>query len=195
MRRNVSIVMAIGVMVAALGTGCATYTDHVREAKKNVVVGQPEEAVGNLNKALGTEKESQVPRKLTGENTLMLLERATLLQALGKYKLAARDMMIADQQLDWLDIGAQGKAKIGKYMFSGSSVKYRAPPFERLFLNALNCLNFLAIGDVEEAKVEARRFRIIEQFFVEDESKTLLPGSLGFGNYLGGMAFEAAADY
>ena len=195
MRRDVSLLVAVGVAVMALGAGCATYTDGVREAKYDVVAHQPNEAVGKLNKALGTEKDSQIPAKLSGKNTLMLLERATLLQALGKYELAARDMMIADQQLDWLDIGAQGKAKIGKYMYSGTSVKYRAPPFERLFLNALNCLNFLAMGDVEEAKVEARRFRLIEQFFVEDESKTLLSGSLGFGNYLGGVAFEAAGDY
>jgi len=194
MQRHVWLSVAIGAVAVCLGAGCATYTDHVREAKKNVVVGQPDEAVSRINQVLGTDK-NEIPDKLSGKNTLMLLERATLFQALGKYKLAARDMMLADQQLDWLDIGAQGKAKLGKYMFSGASVKYRAPPYERLFLNALNCLNFLAIGDLEEAKVEARRFRIIEQFFVDDETKQLLPGSRGLGNYLGGVAFEAAGDY
>jgi hypothetical protein len=182
-------------VVTVLGSGCAGYTANVEDAKRDVIYGETDRAVGKLNEVLGTEERHQIPGKLTGENTLILLERATLLQAMGEYKLAARDMMIADQQLDWLDIGAQGKAKVGKYLFSGSAVKYRAPPYERLLLNTMNMINFLALGDYEEAKVEARRFTIIEQFFQEDESKTLLPGSLGFGNYLGGVAFEAAGDY
>jgi hypothetical protein len=193
-RRALALLGVLGLM--AMGTsGCATYTDHVREAKQDALQGRTQEAVGRLNKAIGAEESHQYPDKLTSENTLMLLERATLLQAVGKYKLAARDMMIADQQLDWLDIGAQGKAKIGKYMFSGSSVKYRAPPYERLLLNTLNMVNFMAIGDYEGAQVEARRFSIVEYFFVNDESKTLLPESLALGNYLGGVAFEATGEY
>jgi hypothetical protein len=56
----------------------------------------------------------------------VLLERAVLMQALGNYEVAARDMMLADQKLDWLDIAAQGKAKIGKYIYSGSSTRYRS---------------------------------------------------------------------
>ncbi len=185
----------VAVVVAWFVAGCATYTDTVIEAKRDVAGGRPDAAVGQLNDALGTDKSEQLPSKLSGENTLVLLERATILQGLGHYELAARDMMLADQQLDWLDIGAQGKAKIGKYIYSGTSVKYRAPAYERLLLNTLNMLNFLVLGDWEEAKVEARRFRIIEHFFVDKQETTLLPGALGFGNYLGGVAFEAAADY
>ncbi len=192
-----SILLALMVSGFAMvgASGCATYTDHVREAKQDALQGRTQQAVERLNKAIGAEESHQYPEKLTSENTLMLLERATLLQAIGKYKLAARDMMIADQQLDWLDIGAQGKAKIGKYMFSGSSVKYRAPPFERLLLNTLNMVNFMAVGDYEGAQVEARRFSIVEYFFLNDESKTLLPESLALGNYLGGVAFEATGEY
>ena len=182
------------VLVVA-SPGCATYNEAVTGAKRDVAGGRPDAAVGRLNEAMGTTKRQELPSKLSGRNTLILLERATVLQALGEYRLAARDMMLADQQLDWLDLGAQGKAKVGKYLYSGTSVKYRAPPYERLMLNTLNMLNFLALGDWEDAKVEARRFRIIEHFFVDKEDSTLLPGALAFGNYLGGVSFEAAGDY
>lgn len=184
----------IGVAALWLG-GCATYTDHLSEAKQQVINHKPKQAVEKLNEALKTPEAKDLPAKMKGNNTLWLLERATVLQALGMYRLAARDMMICDQELDWLDIAAEDKAKLGKYMFSGTSVKYRAPPYERLMLNTLNMLNFLALRDFEGAQVEARRFRIIETFFTEDEGKTLLPGLLGFGNYMSGVAFEAGGDY
>ena len=195
MRRERIFLGFAAVLLVVAGSGCATYTGSLREAKDAVADGQTRRGVTELNGAMKLEEKHQIPDKLTGKNTLILLERATLLQAMGKYKLAARDMMIADQQLDWLDIGAQGKAKIGKYMFSGTSVKYRAPPYERLLLNTFNMINFMAMGDFEEAKVEARRFTIIEHFFVNDDDKQILPESLAFGNYLGGVSFEAAGDY
>jgi len=180
---------------AVLSAGCSTYSGAVRDARNDVVEGSPDRGVEKLNKVLEVSEAHQIPKELEGENTLYVLERATLQQALGNYKLAARDMMLADQRLDWLDIAAQGKAKIGKYMFSGSSVRYRAPPYERFLLNSLNTVNFLAIRDWEGAKVEARRFTILEQFFVDEKNKDVLPGSVGFGNYLGAVAFEAAGDY
>lgn len=185
-----------GVVAAAwLAGGCASYSGSVEEAKAEVVRGHPDRGVKKLNEVLGVREDYQIPNKLKGENTLVLLERATLMQALGKYEVAARDMMLADQKLDWLDIGAQGKAKIGKYMYSGTSVRYRAPPYERFLLNTLNMVNFLALRDWEGAKVEARRFGILEQFFLDKQQRNVLPGAVGFGNYLGGVAFEAAGEY
>lgn len=191
LRALAAFVVALGVILS----GCAGYTAGLRDAKRSVVSGRVEQGVTELNEAIGVDREGEIPAKLTGENTLTLLERATLLQALGRYELSARDMMLADQQLDWLDIAAQGKAKVGKYLYSGSSVKYRAPPHERLMLNALNMLNFLALRDFEGAKVEARRFSIIEHFFVGNDAYAILPETVAFGNYLGGVAFEAAGDY
>jgi hypothetical protein len=187
-------VLALCVGLFGLTTGCATYSESVHHARQSVAAGRPESAVRDLNRVLDVKQAHQLPAKLSGQHTLVLLERATVLQGLGRYELAARDMMLADQRLDWLDIAAANKAKIGKYMFSGTTVRYRAPPYERLLLNALNTINFLALGDVEDAKVEARRFRIIEQFFADDDSKTIQPQLLRFGNYLGGVAFEAAGD-
>ncbi|MFB6263608.1 MAG: hypothetical protein ABEL76_08300 [Bradymonadaceae bacterium] len=183
------------LLTAVAAAGCKTYTDRVSEAKNDVLAGRPKKALVDLNEALELEKSHQLPAELSGENTLTVLERATVLQSVGRYKLAARDMMIADQRLDWLDIATAKKAKLGKYLFSGSSVRYRAPPFERLMLNTLNLLNFAALRDWEDAKVEARRFELIEHFFAGQKRSELQPDVLAFGNYLGGAAFETAGDY
>ncbi len=176
-------------------SGCATYSDSVREAHRAVALGHPERAVTILNKRMETRNSNRLPKSFDDNNVLLLLERATVLQSLGKYKLAARDMMAADDHMEWLSIADADTADIAKYMYSGSSEDYVAPAYERLLLNTLNIINFLAMRDVQGAKVEARRFTIMEQYFLDNEEPAILAGILSLGNYLGGAAFEHSRDY
>ena len=187
--------VALAILTGSCLSGCATYSDKVKSAQKAVATGQTKRAVELLNERLDTDSENRLPKKLEDTDTLVLLERATVLQAMGKYKLAARDMMVADDRMEYLDLTTANKAKVGKWLYSGSSVTYRAPPYERLLLNTLNMINFLALRDVSGAKVEARRFALLEHFFVDKQDREVLGGILGLGNYFGGAAFEAAGDY
>ena len=124
--------------------------------------GKPESAVTELNDRLDVETAEQIPRNLKKDRVLWVLERATLLQALGEYELSARDMMAVDQRLLWLDLDGEKSADLAKYLYSASATPYRAPTYERMLLNTLNMINFLALGDNQKAKVEARPERIRE---------------------------------
>jgi hypothetical protein len=192
-RRPLHVVL-IGLLAVLLG-GCATYSDNVKAAQDAVKYGENEKAVALINEELELESASELPDDFKGEKPLLLLERATILQSLGRYKLAARDMIAVDDSLEYLDLTTADKVKVGKWLYSGSSNVYRAPPYERLLLNTLNMVNFLAMRDIQGAKVEARRFSLLEYFFVEKQDKEVMGGILGIGNYLGGAAFEAAGDY
>lgn len=183
------------VVLAVLLGGCATYSDNVREAQDAVKYGENEKAVALINEELDLESSAELPTDFKGEKPLLLLERATILQSLGRYEMAARDMIAVDDTLEYLDLTTADKVKVGKWLYSGASNKYRAPPYERLLLNTLNMVNFLAMRDIQGAKVEARRFALLEYFFVEKQDKEVMGGILGLGNYLGGAAFEAAGDY
>ncbi len=176
-------------------SGCATYSDNVKSAHSAVASNKPEKAVQLLNKQLETQSSAQLPDSLQDDNSLLLLERATVLQAMGEYKLAARDMIAADDTLEWLDLTNAESMEIAKYMYSEASEDYRAPAYERLLLNTLNMINFMAMDDVQSAKVEARRFTLLEQFFLDEDQQNVLHGVLGLGNYVGAAAFEAANDY
>jgi hypothetical protein len=183
-------------LIALLWTsGCASYSDSVREAHTAVASSHPERAVQILNRQLDAKGSNKLPPKLEDDNVLLLLERATILQSLGKYELAARDMMTVDDKLEYLDLTTADDVEIAKYMYSESSETYRAPAYERLLLNTLNMVNFLAMGDLEGAKVEARRFTLMEQFFLDEDESSILGGILSLGNYIGGAAFEHARDY
>lgn len=187
--------MAILVFFSLSSLGCASYTDHIREAQRAIIAGQPEVAVEILNDRLDVDRPEQVPAHLKKNNVLLLLERATLLQGLGRYDLAARDMSAVDQQLEWLDIDQTDSAQLARYLYSDSSSGYQAPAYERLMLNTLNMINFLAMGQLEGARVEARRFQLMESFFLEERDRAVMPELIGLGYYLGGASFEASRDY
>lgn len=186
---------ALAALCALGPLGCASYTEETRQARESVITGRSERALRLINRELGVPSLLEVPEDLDDDKALLLLERATLLQAQGRFELAARDMMIVDQRLEWLDIDGAGVKDIAKYLYSDDVSDYRAPAYERLLLNTLNIINFLARYDLEGARVEARRFTIMETFYVDDQDQALLPGLIALGNYLSGAAFEASMDY
>lgn len=194
--RRAALTIAV-VLTVLVGSGCATYSTSVREAQVDLRAGRPEAALDVLNNRLKLDRAEEMPADLKKSRLLLLLERATLLQALRRYDLAARDMMAVDQRMEWLNIDGAKSVDLGKYLYSGSATPYRAPAYERLLLNTLNMINFLALGDMQGAKVEARRFQLLEDFFADgpEASSSLVPELLAVGNYLGGVAFEAARDY
>ena len=77
--------------------------------------------------------------------------------------------------------------EIGRYVYSDSAGVYKLPPSERLALNAVNMLNFLALDDLQSAAVEARRFIVAREYLEGLELSA--PGS-EFGSYLAGLTFE-----
>lgn len=185
----------LGLLAVAWLSGCASYSDYVREAQQAMAVGQVTQAVDLVNERLEVDRALDLPADLGKNQVLLLLERATLLQAMGEYELAARDMGIVDQRMEWLDIGTSDAVALAKFVYSDDAGGYRAPAYERLMLNALNLVNYLAMGELEGARVEARRFHLMESYFLDENERAVLPGILGFGNYLSGAAFEASREY
>ena len=194
--RLASALALLLLLTAALAqSACASYTEEIQQAQAAISSGSPEEAIRVLNTLLQVDDVRQVPSKLKDSDTLLLLERATLLQAIGNFDMSARDMIVIDQHLELLNIEGLNAADIGKYFYSDDVSSYRAPPYERLMLNTLNMINFLGRQDLAGARVEARRFSLMESFYLDEDGKALMPGMLALGNYLGGASFEASRDY
>lgn len=195
MRKHAQKLWAACLLALALLSGCATYSDGMREARRDLQLGQPEAAIARVNEDLEVDRSTNMPGELDGDKGLLLLERGTLLQAIDDPKGSARDLMVADQRLDWLDMSSTAADEIANWMYSGSSANYRAPAYERLLLNTINMINFMLMRDFSGARVEARRFAIMESFFLDDENSPEIPEILALGNYLGGAAFEAGRNW
>ncbi len=175
--------------------GCSTYTDRMYDAHRAFAGGDVEKAIGHVNSEIDVVEIDGLPVDLDNENTLFLLERATMLQAIGKYDSAARDMITVDDRLEWVDIRSDRTDQVLRFIYSDAAGTYSAPAHERLLINAMNMINFMAQGRHNSARVEARRFDILQRYFLDDQSADIIPDILGLGNYLAAAAFEANGQF
>lgn len=175
-----------------LCVGCASYSDKVREARTALDAGRPRDALANFNSRLGVETEKELPDDVQGEKVLYVLERSVVLQSLGEYNLSSRDLEVADKQVEVLDFTHSTLDDISKFMFSDDSGPYQSPAYEKLMINTLNMINYLVRGDLNGARVEARRLAVMQQFINESDPKHADVGALG--SYLAGFTFEKSKE-
>ena len=179
------------ILVASFGLGCATYVERTAQSRASVAQGSYDSAIEALNDALRVDDRNEIPSRFRAETALLLLDRAMVSQAQGQYAAAARDLEAADERLEYLDIAGDVAGSIGKYVYSDSSATYKAWPVEKLALNSLNMLNYLAVYDLSGARVEAKRFTVMYDY-LREHGPAQVHGALG--SYLAGFVFERLGD-
>ncbi|WP_234022977.1 hypothetical protein [Sorangium cellulosum] len=162
----------------------------MRTALQALDRGAPAEAVAALNEELEVDTTAELP-SLEGDNALLLLDRGNVLLSMDRYKLSARDLGTADKSIDLLDMSRGAADALGKYLFSDDAGPYKAPAYEKLLINTVNMMNYLAQRDLSGARVEARRLVVMQNYLRDHEEETAL---IGLGSYLAGFAFEKSGQ-
>ncbi len=180
------------VLLVALA-GCAGYQGDLETVRKALLAGDKRTALAEIDRALDVKEPEELPDDVSGDNALLVLERGTIEQGLGEFDSASRDFRVADKHLELLDLKNDTMGKIGKWMFSDDVTAYKAPPHEKLLLNALGMINYLAAGDLEGARVEARRFRIVRDYLRDAETPEA--ARLKLGSYLAGFSWEMSGRH
>lgn len=186
------LTISMAFLLALPAGGCAGYAENVQAMRSSLLSGDKQEALKQANKAMKVKKPDELPEKLKGDAALLVLERGTIKQGLDQFKSSSKDFRAADQNLELLDLQRDTMGNIGKYLFSDDSTVYKAPAYEKLLINTLNMINYLALGDLEGARVEARRLRVMQDYLKNEESKQA--SLLGLGSYLSGFTFEMSGE-
>ncbi|MDI3285902.1 hypothetical protein [Polyangium sp. 15x6] len=190
MRPLLGLRRAACVITFALGAlgnaGCAGHEVRVRDSLAALDRGSMEQAVAVLDRELGVKSPGEIP-PVKQDEALLLLDRGSIHLAMGKYEQASRDLGAADQAIEVLDLSTSKAADLGRYVFSDDAGPYKAPAYEKLLLNTLNMLSYLARHDLNGARVEARRLAVMQKYIesVGDEGALL-----GLGSYLAGFTYE-----
>lgn len=179
-------------LVLAFGSGCATYSDRMEKARVAVTAGDYASGIAEVDGIIDVDEPTQIPDDLGDDAALGLLERATLKQATYVFPGSARDFEAADKGLELLDIANDTAGDIGKYVFSDSSTKYRTSPVEKISLNGFNMMNYLADGNLQGARVEAKRFTVMQNYLTDFDPKK---PHAAFGSYLAGFTMERLGEY
>jgi len=177
----------VALALALWTSGCATYSERTDMARSALSEAKYDESLEQFNKILEVKDSKALPEDWKHNAALVVLERATVLQAKGDYALSSRSFEAADKQLELLDLARDGAGKVGQYVFSDSATKFKTSPTEKLALNAMNMCNYLARGQLDGAKIEAKRFTVMRNYF-RDYDPEHEHGA--FGSYLAGFVYE-----
>jgi hypothetical protein len=172
--------------------GCASHSDRTKPIRTALDAGRPQEALKLLNDALDVKSARELPEKVEGDTSLFLLDRSMVLQTLEQYPLSSRDLEVSDKNIEILDLSRNAAQDIGKYIYSDDVGPYKAPAYEKLMINTMNMVNYLVRGDLNGARIEARRLAVMQQFIERSEGKGR--GLLGLGSYLAGFTFEKSGN-
>ncbi len=187
---------ALAVLAVAGGfavQACAGHEAQTLPVRSALDAGHPQGAIGALNEALGVKADKDLPPDIQGDKALFVLDRATIQQSLTQFAKSKSDFQAADKAIDMLDLAHNAGDSIGAYIFSGSSARYVAPPYEKLLINTLNMLNYLETRDLSGALVEARRLAVVQRY-IRDELNEADNAILGLGGFLAGFAYEKSGQ-
>jgi tetratricopeptide (TPR) repeat protein len=146
----------------------------------------PTMALEELNELIARGEQGKKPEvKNLG---LLYLERASILQSIGRYDQAAEDLRVADEITELLDLTPQGARNAAEYLFNDSAKIYHAPIYEKLLINVLAVYSYLEIGDRQKAMTAARRIVVMTEFF-ENADYHAHP-MLGISWFTAGLAME-----
>lgn len=182
----------LALLLGTVGVGCAGHSAHTAEARTALDAGNAEKALESYNRELKVKSGEDLPEKMSGKNALYVLDRSMIQQQLQNFELSSRDLELADKQVEMLDLKRSTVDDVGKYMFSDDTGPYKAPPYEKLLINTVNMVNYLERHQLSGAKVEARRFSILQDYL--ERSEYVAPSMAAPGAYLAGFVFEKAGD-
>lgn len=172
----VRIIGAIAFVL--LQVGCATYQAKVDDARRLLIV-DPEQAAEKLKPLADEEGRDQL---------VYLLDYATALQTAGRYEDSVRAFLRAEKLADLKDYHSITNVA-GSLALSEEMVQYKGEDFEKVLINNMNALNFLAMGRLDEALVEVRRVNEKLTKLRIDGKKDFNQSPLAF--YLGAMIWES----
>ncbi|HLT40509.1 MAG TPA: hypothetical protein VK034_29735 [Enhygromyxa sp.] len=178
-------------LLGTLALGCATYSDKTMAMRELVTAGQYDAGLQELNKFLKVKDVDELPSDWKSETSLAVLERATILHAMQRWEASARNFQAAEEKLELLDLRSSAD-EIGRYVFSDAATYYRTTPTEKLSLNAVNLINYLARGDLDGARIEAKRFTVMRNYLLDYDPEH---AHGAFGSYLAGFVAEREGNW
>jgi uncharacterized protein len=181
------------VVLAPWLVGCGGHEARTLKMRTALDAGNAKGAIAAVNDELDVKSDKDLPKDIKGDNALLVLDRASIQQSIARFDLSKRDFEAADKAIDMLDLARNAGDSIGEYVFSGSSGKYAAPPYEKLLINTLNMLNYLETGDLNGARVEARRLAVMQKYYRDNLKKGDNP-VLGLGSMLAGFTYEKSGE-
>jgi hypothetical protein len=164
-------------------TACTSYRFLTKSAQRSFNAGDFSAAAKKYNKHISQASNDQL---------LALLDTAISYHYAGQYQNSIKYFLQADklvEKLDYLSITRQAASLLA----TDYVLKYKAEDFEKVLINTYLAMDYLMLGDLENALVEARR---VNQKLKKYSKLCKCDYKLNpFASYLSGIIYELNGQY
>lgn len=167
------------VFALLLLSGCASYSDGMGRIEQLFAEGKSEAALKALD-------EQGAPER---DRVLYLLNRAMILHMAGDYRGSNLALEQAKPQIERNAVSSVSE-QAGALSVNDSVRAYAGAWYERIFVHLYAAMNYLALDQLQEARVEALQ---LDAALEQADKKAPVPA--GFAHYLSGMIFEATGEW
>ena len=168
-----------GLVVLFL-SGCVSYSSSFQRIELLLAQQKPQQALLELEKypATGTDK------------VLYLMDKAMLQRMSGLYKESNATFEEAKKHIQSLQ-GTSLLEQAGALAINDSSMSYEGEDYEQVAIHIYEALNYIALGQLDEARVEALQVDLLLKSKATDESSFV---EHAFSRYLTGLIYEAGGE-
>ncbi len=174
--------LMMGLALPAL-LSCASYQTKVQNFRADLQASKPADAAAKVKDKAEKDGDDQV---------VYLLEYATALQLAGDYKESNKAFLKAEDLTDIKDYHSLSRIA-GSLVLSQGMVQYKGENYEKVLINAMLAINYLMLGELDEARVEARKLNDKLYKFRYEGKKNYDQNPFAF--YLSAMIEEASKDW
>lgn len=159
MKRIFHVILCLVILAAF--SGCAAFSNYTRNTEKaRISISQ-----GNFQQAL---KEFPESKAKSGNEILIRMERGTLLQATGEYQSSSKEFelaagLIKEQENKAVISASEAAYQTASLLVNEKVIPYEGQDFEKVMVHTLDALNYLMVGNTEDARVEIRNSYRIQQ--------------------------------
>lgn len=165
--------------VLAVMQGCATYSDGISRMETLIAAGQPAAALKSLDEQASSRQ----------DEVLYLLNKAVLLHQAGDYPGSNAALEQAKPLMEKYAVLSVTE-QAGALAVNDAVRAYGGANYERIYTHIFAALNYLALGQLGQARVEALQ---IDDALRQIPEGTPAPG--GFARYLSGLIFESLGEW
>jgi tetratricopeptide (TPR) repeat protein len=170
------------LVVLPFFAGCASYVAGMRQMDAALAAGDPAAAL----KALA-------PLDGGHDQALYLLDKAMILRMQGEYS-ASTDAFEKAKRLMYTLEATSVTETAAALTLSENLRSYEGALYERLLLHVYETLNYLQMGDTDDAGVEMRQVDVLLRRLYPDTDAAPQGGD-AFARYLAGLMYEDAGDW
>lgn len=173
----------LGLLVILTSNGCSTYSKSFRQMEEKLAQHKPAQALEIL------EKQSHPDR----DKLLYLLNKAMLLRLTNDYAGSNVEFEKAKDLIQYLS-AASITEKASSLVINDTTRSYEGSAFEQVLVHVYEALNYLDMGDLDAARVEALQVDVRLQELAGDDPDSFLSVD-PFSRYLTGLIYEELGEW